>query len=62
MSHATVVLFTDDDEAHLRGEFVGEHDAEHKPGYGFGDRRQARPNVFIEAGIALGLRHVVRSS
>ena len=56
MSHATIVLFTDDDAAELRTELVEDGDIEAQPSYRLGQRRQARPNVFIEAGIALGMR------
>jgi hypothetical protein len=45
------VLFTPDDEAKLRDEFVGDND----PDY---ERRltpQARPNVLFEAGMAFGI-------
>jgi predicted nucleotide-binding protein/CheY-like chemotaxis protein len=53
MSHATVVLFTDDEEVKLRKKFLkaDDDDASGKSG-----RWQARPNVYIEAGYARGIR------
>jgi len=49
-AEAIVVLFTPDDLAHLKNQFVksGERTSEGKP------QGQARPNVLFEAGLALG--------
>lgn len=48
MSNATVVLFTDEETAELAKSFRRAGDG--------GPRRQARPNVYIEAGYAVGVR------
>ncbi len=52
MSHATVVLFTDEERVALEQSMQQPGDPEH----GGLQRRQARPNVYIEAGYAYGLR------
>lgn len=56
MSQATVVLFTDDEEIKLRGNFCKSGDPDHAIKGKMSKRRQARPNVFIEAGYACGVR------
>lgn len=48
---AVVVLFTPDDEAKLRGEFLNDGDAEYERAL----TPQARPNVLFEAGMAFGI-------
>lgn len=50
VAQAVVVLFTGDDEAKLRSDFVSESD----PAYESQLTPQARPNVLFEAGMALG--------
>lgn len=54
MSQATVVLFTDDEEVRLRKKFATSEDYEKHTSEPL--QRQARPNVFIEAGYAHGVR------
>lgn len=49
-AQAVVVLMTPDDEARLRKEFHSEHDEQYEKDL----TGQARPNVLIEAGMALG--------
>lgn len=49
---AVVVLFTPDDAVKLREDLLTEGDPEHERNGG----HQARPNVLVEAGMALGLR------
>ena len=49
-AQAVVVLFTPDDEAQLRKEFLRPSD----PGYERKLTGQARPNVLFEAGLAFG--------
>jgi len=49
-AQAFVVLFTPDDEARLRHEFVGSDDGPHEREL----TPQPRPNVLLEAGMALG--------
>ncbi len=56
MSQATVVLFTDDEEVHLRKEFYDKKDPEDALNDRGRNRRQSRSNVYIEAGYAEGLR------
>ena len=51
MAQAVVVLLTPDDEAHLRQELQVESKSSHEDGVSF----QPRPNVLIEAGMALGM-------
>ena len=57
LSQVTLVLFTDDEEVEMRSKFLDKSD---KLEISFKDRRkrrrQARPNVYIEAGYALGVR------
>jgi len=48
MSHATVVLFTDEEEVRLNKSLRRAGESE--------PRRQSRPNVYIEAGYAFGVR------
>ncbi len=48
---AVVVLFTPDDSVRLREELLSEEDPDHERDGGF----QARPNVLVEAGMALAL-------
>jgi hypothetical protein len=52
MSHATVVLFTDDETVRLRPQLVKKSDPDSERD----EQHQARPNVYIEAGYARGLR------
>ena len=49
-AHAVVVLFTPDDEAHLRQEFRRDNDPLHETEL----TGQARPNVLFEAGMGMG--------
>jgi predicted nucleotide-binding protein len=49
-AQAVVVLFTPDDEAHLRDQFRGANE----PAYETELTGQARPNVLFEAGMAMG--------
>ena len=48
---AVVVLFSPDDQVKLRKELLGDTDPDHERRGGF----QARPNVLVEAGMALAL-------
>jgi predicted nucleotide-binding protein len=48
-SKAVIAMFTPDEKAELLPDFSGPHDAAHDL-----SRRQARPNVIFEAGLALG--------
>lgn len=54
MSHLTVALFTDDEIVELRREFRTTDDIDAT--LTREKRRQARPNVYIEAGYAIGVR------
>jgi len=56
MSACTLVLLTDDEEVELRSEFRIKSDFEENRGKAGEKRRQARPNVYIEAGYAFGRR------
>jgi predicted nucleotide-binding protein len=49
-AHATIVLFTPDDEARLKKEFICPNDEEYEKNL----TPQARPNVLFEAGMAMG--------
>lgn len=51
MSHLTLVLFSDDEQIVLRNKFKSGQEKVDKR-----ERRQARANVFIEAGYAMGVR------
>ena len=55
-THATVVLFSDDEEVELRPEFVVANDFERIRKKQSDKRRQSRGNVLIEAGYAFGVR------
>ena len=56
MSDVTVVLFTDDEEVRLRQEFLQASDYDSLNASNAAPRRQSRPNVYIEAGYAMGRR------
>lgn len=49
IAQATIVLMTPDDIVHLHPDLAGEHDPDHETAVGC----QARPNVFLELGMAL---------
>ena len=51
LSHLTLVLFSDDEKVELREKFKSAPEKSDKR-----ERRQARANVFIEAGYAMGVR------
>lgn len=51
MAQAIVVLFTPDDSAKLDSRFLQNHDGDEERNYG----GQARQNVILEAGMALGM-------
>lgn len=55
-THATVVLFSDDEEVELRPEFLVDSDFEKIRKKQSEKRRQSRGNVLIEAGYAFGVR------
>jgi predicted nucleotide-binding protein len=51
LSHLTLVLFSDDEQVVLKNKFKSGSEKADKR-----ERRQARANVFIEAGYAMGVR------
>jgi predicted nucleotide-binding protein len=52
-AQAIVVMLSPDDEAKLKGQFVGKHERQTEGKL----RGQARPNVIFETGIAIGTHH-----